>query len=211
MPFTPQELQQIIDRTLDVYRRRAEKFRERTCDHDVSQNIAALLKHIIGSSPFTILDFGCGPGRDLAAFTQLGHRVIGLDGAAPFLAMARAATACEVGQQDFLELDLADHMFDGIFANAALFHVPAQELPRVLRELRAALKPQGVLFSSNPHGHDEEGWQDGRFGVFHRLETWRQYMTAAGFVELEHYYRPAGLPREQQPWLATVWRRVGDD
>jgi len=211
MPLRPKQLEQLAERTLEHYRRRAEQFREGTRDHDVSQNIDALLKHILGPSPFTILDFGCGPGRDLAAFTRLGHRAIGLDGAPEFVAMARAATGCEVWQQDFLKLELPEAMFDGIFANASLFHVPTQELPRVMRDLRAALKPEGVLFSSNPHGHDEEGWQDGRFGVFHRLETWRQYMTAAGFVELEHYYRPAGLPREQQPWLATVWRRVGDD
>ncbi len=209
--FTPQELEQLAERTLEDYRGRAEQFREGTRDHDVSQNIAALLKHIVGPPPFTILDFGCGPGRDLAAFTQLGHRAIGVEGAPEFVAMARATTGCEVWQQDFLKLDLPDRAFDGIFANASLFHVPTQELPRVLCELRAALKPEGVLFSSNPRGNDEEGWQGGRFGVFHRLEPWQRYLSAAGFVELEHYYRPAGLPREQQPWLATVWRRVDDD
>jgi len=209
-PFTPQELEQLADRTLEHYRAHAEDFQEGTRDHDVSQNIAALLERIAAPAPFTILDFGCGPGRDLATFTQLGHRAIGLEGAAPFVAMARAATGCEVWEQDFLKLDLPDSYFDGIFANAALFHVPKQELPRVLRELRAALKPEGVLFSSNPRGTDDEGWSGGRFGVYHRLETWRRYVTAAGFVELAHYYRPAGLPCAQQPWLATVWRRAGD-
>jgi len=59
--------------------------------------------------------------------------------------MARAYSGCEVWHQDFLSLDLPDRRFDGIFANAALFHVPGQELPRVLRELHAALKPGGVL------------------------------------------------------------------
>jgi SAM-dependent methyltransferase len=210
MARTLQQLEQLAERTLEHYREHAEDFREGTRDHDVSQNIAALLQHIVGPPPFTILDFGCGPGRDLAAFTRLGHRAIGLEGAAPFVAMARAATGCEVWQQDFLRLDLPDGAFDGIFANASLFHVPVQELPRVLRELRAALKPEGVLFSSNPRGNDDEGWKGGRFGVYHRLETWRRYVTAAGFAELAHYYRPSGLPRAQQPWLATVWRRVSD-
>jgi SAM-dependent methyltransferase len=208
-PFSPHELAQIAERTLGDYRQRAEDFQAGTRDHDVSQNVAALLERIVGPMPFTILDFGCGPGRDLATFTQMGHRAIGLEGAVEFVAMARDATGCEVWLQDFLKLDLPDSTFDGIFANASLFHVPAQELPRVLRELRTALKPEGVLFSSNPRGNDEEGWKGGRFGVFHRLETWRRYVTAAGFVDIEHYYRPAGLPRAQQPWLATVWRRAG--
>jgi SAM-dependent methyltransferase len=133
---------------------------------------------------------------------------VGLDGAARFAAMARDYSGCEVLHQDFLALDLPAGRFDGIFANAALFHVPGRELPRVLRELRAALKPRGVLFSSNPRGGNEEGWSEERYGAWWDLETWRRHVTEAGFAELEHYYRPPGLPREQQQWLATVWRAV---
>jgi hypothetical protein len=77
----------------------------------------------------------------------------------------------------------------------------------VLRELHATLKPGGVLFSSNPRGRNEEGWNQGRFGAYHDLENWRGYLTTAGFVELTHYYRPPGLPCDKQPWLATVWRK----
>ena len=73
--------------------------------------------------------------------------------------------------------------------------------------LAATLKPRGVLFSSNPRGDNEEGWSAERYGAYWDLETWRRYVSAAGFVELTHYYRPPGVPREQQPWLATVWRR----
>ena len=85
---------------------------------------------------------------------------------------------------------------------------PREQLPRVLLELKASLKPGGVLFSSNPRGHNEEGWSQGRYGVYHDLDAWRRYMSVAGFVELSHYYRPAGVPRERQPWLASVWRRL---
>jgi len=193
--------------TLAHYDQRAEDFWRGTRDHDVRQNIEALLKALDGESPFTILDFGCGPGRDLKALTDLGHVAVGLEGSARFAAMARAYSGCEVLEQDFLKLDLPAGRFDGIFANAALFHVPSAELPRVLGELHAALRPGGVLFSSNPRGANEEGWNKGRYGVYHDLEAWRRYLGAAGFSELDHYYRPEGLPREQQPWLASVWRR----
>jgi SAM-dependent methyltransferase len=208
-PLEVHELEAITAGTLAYYEQRAEEFRAGTHDHDVSQNVAALLRHIEGKPPFTILDFGCGPGRDLRTFAGLGHAAIGLDGAGGFAAMARAASGCEVWPQDFLRLDLPARYFDGIFANASLFHVPSQELPRVLRQLHAALKHGGVLFSSNPHGNREEGWNRGRYGAYHDLETWRRYLSDAGFTELEHYYRPSGLPREQQPWLASVWRRRG--
>jgi hypothetical protein len=80
-------------------------------------------------------------------------------------------------------------------------------LPSVLEQLRATLKPRGVLFSSNPRGNNEESIQGERYGAYYDLATWRAYLPAAGFSEIEHYYRPAGLPVEQQPWLASVWRR----
>ena len=200
------DLDAITRGTLAHYDARADAFREATRDHDVRQNIDALLSRIEGRPPFTILDLGCGPGRDLAAFTSRGHVAVGLDGSARFVAMARE-TGCEVWQQDFRQLDLPDARFDGIFANASLFHVPSRDLPRVLRELAAALKPRGVLFASNPHGHNEEGFHRGRYGAYHDLETWTRYVSDAGFELLDHYYRPAGVPRAGQPWLATVSRK----
>jgi SAM-dependent methyltransferase len=194
--------------TLAHYDQRADAFWEGTRGHDVSQNIAALLGAIEGEPPFAILDFGCGPGRDLKTFTELGHLATGLEGAAKFAAMARNYSGCKVWEQDFLKLELPDLRFDGVFANAALFHVPGRDLPRVLKELHAALKPRGVLFSSNPRGQNEEGWNRGRYGAYHDLAAWRNFMAGAGFTELSHYYRPEGVPREQQAWLASVWRKA---
>ena len=104
-------------------------------------------------------------------------------------------------------MTLPDRGFDGIFANASLFHVPAQELPRVLQELHAALRSGGILFSSNPRG-DTEGWSGGRYGHFMEFEVTSAYLEAAGFAVLEHYYRPVGLPRAQQPWLAIVSQKL---
>ena len=207
MKLNPADLEKIAGATLEHYDQRAADFWEGTRRHDVSQNIAALLQYIEGNPPFAILDFGCGPGRDLGAFAARGHRAVGLEGSARFAAMARVHSGCEVLHQDFLKLDLPAAAFDGVFANASLFHVPRQELPRVLAELHAALKTRGVLFASNPHGDNREGWNGGRYGAYHDLAHWRDYMSAAGFAELTHYYRPPGLPRDQQPWLASVWQK----
>ena len=201
-------LRDISQRTLEHYNQRAVDFRAGTANHDVTQNIAALLEAIEAPPPWRILDFGCGPGRDLKVFAALGHEAVGLDGSAEFAEMARKDSGCEVLQQDFLALDLRAGFFDGVYANASLFHVPSAELPRVLRELHAALRSGGVLFASIPHGDNSEGWNRGRYGVYHDLASWRRYLSAAGFTEQHHYYRPAGLPREQQPWLASVWRKA---
>ena len=210
MQLTTEDLRYIARRTLTHYDQHAESYWEGTRDHDVSQNISALLRHIETAAPFELLDFGCGPGRDLKTFTALGHNAIGLEGSVQLAAMARAYSGCSVLEQNFLDLNLPASRFDGVFANATLFHVPAQALPRVLLELNRTLKPRGVLFSSNPRGDGQEGWNGDRYGAFHDWETWRRYLIAAGFVELAHWYRPTGLPREQQPWLANVWRKPDD-
>ena len=209
MKLDAHELEKIAAGTLEHYQRNAESFWEGTRGHDVSRNVAALLRNIAGPNPFAILDLGCGPGRDLKTFTSMGHVAVGVEGASKLAAMARAHSGCEVWEQDLLRLDLPAGRFDGVFANAVLFHVPGQELPRVLAELHATLKPGGILFTSNPHGANEEGWNRGRYGAYHDIETWRACLEAAGFAELEHYSRPPGLPREQQPWLASVWRSAG--
>ena len=205
----PAQMRHAAETTIGYYERAADDFRAGTMDHDVSQNYSALLDAIAGEGPFSILDFGCGPGRDLRYFRGLGHEAVGLDGAGAFVAMARAFSGCEVWHQDFLALRLPPARFDGVFANASLFHVPRRALPRVLGELAATLKSGGVLFCSNPRGANEESLAGGRYGCFFDLDTWRGLVTAAGFVELGHYFRPAGLPRDRQPWLATVWRRAG--
>ena len=208
-PASP-ELSKITRTTLAHYEGGAERFWESTRTHDVSQNLEALLDALAGDGPFQILDFGCGPGRDLIALRERGHHPVGIDGALAFVRMARTHAGVEVWHQDFLALDLPEAAFDGVFANASLFHVPALELPRVLAELRACLRAGGVLFSSNPRGSNEEGWQGSRYGAYHDLERWRAICVAAGFDEVRHYYRPDGLPRDQQPWLASLWRNPGD-
>jgi SAM-dependent methyltransferase len=201
------ELADVSATTIAHYDQSAESFWRGTKDHDVSQNVAALLRHLSGTPPQAILDLGCGPGRDLATFRALGHHAIGLDGSANFVRMAKAHAGCEVLLQDLLRLELPPARFDGVFANAALFHVPSQELPRVLGELWATLRDGGILFASNPRGPDIEEWHGMRYGTYVSWPTWQRYATDAGFVEVEHFYRPDGAPRAQQPWLASVWRK----
>ncbi len=202
------ELRVVCEKTLGHYNSRAMDFWLGTRDHDVTQNVDALIRHLppTTSAP-RVLDFGCGPGRDLLAFKELGFEAIGLEGALEFVGLARENSGCEVLHQSFLELDLPSARFDGIFANASLFHVPSQELPKVLGELFETLKPTGVLFSSNPRGPNIEGWSGDRYSCYLDLDSYTEFMHEARFVKLEHYYRPPGRPCNEQPWLASVWEK----
>lgn len=201
--LSEEDLAVVSARTIRHYDESAEAFWEGTKDHDVSQNYEALLSALKGEGPFRLLDFGCGPGRDLAYFKSRGHLPTGLDGSFEFCKRAEKVTGCPTLHQDFLKLSLPSNAFDGIFANASLFHIPSQELTRVLKELRAALKSGGILFSSNPRGAGE-GWNGPRYGNYMELAVYETHLREAGFTVLHHYYRPKGLPCSQQPWLAVV-------
>tara|TARA_B100000579_G_C22646506_1_gene764016 strand:+ start:301 stop:939 length:639 start_codon:yes stop_codon:yes gene_type:complete len=200
------DLEEIENLTIGHYENNAESFRIGTKDHDVSQNIAAFLGSFPKDKKLDILDFGCGPGRDLNVFKQMGHRPTGLDGSKEFCKMTQQLSEFPVLHQKFLHLELEDNSFDGIFANASLFHVPSLELSRVLRELHSALRKGGILFTSNPRG-STEGWQGQRYGNYMEFKESEIYLKQNGFKILDHYYRPSGKPRELQPWLAIVSQR----
>jgi SAM-dependent methyltransferase len=167
------------------------------------QNYEAFLAPFLKDKKLDILDLGCGPGRDVNYFQSLGYRPVGLDGSEVFCEMARRYIGGRILHQTFLNLDLPSLSFDGIFANAALFHVPSQELPRVLDDLHAPLRPGGILFLSNPQG-DSEGWSGKRYGHYMQFEASKRFLEEAGFEVLDHFYRSSGIPIHEQPWLAIV-------
>jgi SAM-dependent methyltransferase len=203
MVLKAEKLAEIESVTLGHYNQNAEAFWQGTKDHDVTQNYAAFLAPFPKDKKLDMLDLGCGPGRDVKYFQSLGHRPVGLDGSEVFCGMARRYTGSRILHQTFLNLDLPSLSFDGVFANAALFHVPSQELPRVLDDLHTALKPGGILFQSNPRG-DGEGWSGQRYGHYLQFEASKRFLEEAGFEILDHFYRPLNRPRHEQPWLAIV-------
>jgi len=213
---TPEEVATAAAATIADYGAVAEGYAAGNMDHDVSQNMEALLGALADrEAPLDILDVCSASGRDLVAFTKLGHRAVGLDGVPRFCEMARQLSGCEVWRQDLTALDLPLRRFDGVFANACIFHVPSTALDGTLRALVGALRPGGVLFVSNAHGfgEDKEGWTGGRtpstrsYVCWLSEETWIERCEAVGLELLDKFYRPPGLPRERQPFLATVWRK----
>eukprot|EP00747_Dinoflagellata_sp_TGD_P108420 gnl/TRDRNA2_/TRDRNA2_170406_c0_seq1.p1 gnl/TRDRNA2_/TRDRNA2_170406_c0~~gnl/TRDRNA2_/TRDRNA2_170406_c0_seq1.p1 ORF type:complete len:353 (+),score=62.46 gnl/TRDRNA2_/TRDRNA2_170406_c0_seq1:125-1183(+) len=208
----------------------AKEFDIGNANHDVSQNLDALLKPLLqrqqqssdrtAPAPLDILDLGCAGGRDLVELARRGHRPVGLEGSAAFCKLAESKVAnlepsIEVWQANLCDMVLPPARFDGVFANAVLFHVPSECLDAALAEIFATLRPGGVFFSSNAHGfgEDKEGWTQGRTAETRSWvcwlseASWCQRCEAAGFVMLDLYYRPPGRPREQQPFLATVWAK----
>ena len=197
--------------TIAEYQLTAAGYRDGTWDHDVSQNRQNLV-NAMPRNPGKILDVGCGPGRDLVAFKQDGHTVIGLDATPAFVEMAQQISGCEVWQQSFFNLNLPPDTFDGIFANASLLHVPRSEMVRVLTDLQRSLVPNGAIVISICRG-DREGYTPRPTGYRYvsawEYETLAPCVEQAGFEILHHYYRPPGVPCAAQSWLVIVARKIG--
>lgn len=201
----PREISRL---TLSAYDQLADAYREETYTRERSADYELFFRNLAGVRPLDLLDVGCGPGRDLKHFHTLGHRAVGLDGSARFVAMAQANSGCHVLHQDLVTLDLPASCFDGVFASASLFHVPLTALPGVLVALQQSLRPGGILFTLNPRGQDEQGWVGDQYCGYLRLATWRRCMRAAGLSLSEYEYRPTGVPRRRQQWIASVWGRT---
>jgi SAM-dependent methyltransferase len=92
-----------------------------------------------------VADLGCGPGHDGARIVQAGHRVVGVDRSAAMLAIAAGPLAGQVARGDLRGLPLASASLDGIWCCASLLHVPQDQTPMVLAELRRVLRPGGHL------------------------------------------------------------------
>jgi len=121
-------------------------------------DMSALYERFLGrvEAGRRILDAGCGVGRDVLAFAEQGYSVVAFDASAEMVRLAseRAAGRAEVLQMRFDDAAWREE-FDGVWACASLLHVPATDLPPVIRRLRAALRPGGVIYMSFKHGSGE--------------------------------------------------------
>lgn len=189
--------------TLDHYRAHAAQYTALLADHDSADARNRFLA-LLDRPGADILDMGCGAGRDLTGFREAGCRPVGVDGVAPTLAGLIIH-----------ELDLAapgpvpwqDGAFDGAWAHHLCFHLPTPTLPPLLSRLHGWLRPGGLFYACDPTGDGMEGMApDGRYLAFRRPQSWKAMVRAASFTLVDEWRRPAGLPRRQQGWLATVWR-----
>ena len=146
------------DSTHRYYEDKAEEYLARTSQLDMESLYKPFLELIPAGG--TILDAGCGPGRDVLAFLKQGFRVTAFDASEKMVEIASTQTGVAALQMRFQELNY-EQEFDGIWACASLLHVPFCELEDVLTRFRRALKTGGICFMSFKQGNGER-FEDGR-------------------------------------------------
>ncbi|MFZ3620436.1 class I SAM-dependent methyltransferase [Leclercia barmai] len=144
--------------TLKYYQDNAQTFFDGTVNVDMSSLYETFTRHL--ASGARVLDAGCGSGRDAKAFKEMGYQVEAFDASSAMVELAREHTGLPVQLMSFADVNWKEE-FDGIWCCASLLHVPAEELPGVMRKLADALKPGGVWYVSFKYG-DGEREVDGR-------------------------------------------------
>ena len=179
------------DPTTETYDQFAAQIAERFWETDLThiwEEFCALLP-----PRSCILDVGSGGGRDAAQFRARGFSVVGIDLSFRMLqeAMRRAPGAYVAA--DMAAMPFNWSIFDAVWLNASLLHLPRSASPGVLTEIHALLKPGGILYLSLKEGQGEiwEQREGRRFFTFYQAEEVIQLLEQAGFSLLKTWTEPA--------------------
>ena len=160
--------------TLDYYQRNAKDFFSQTINVDM-QNVYQPFLENLPSGKQTILDIGCGSGRDSVFFANKGFEVVAIDGSKSLIDLAKQ-TDTRINWQclrfDEIAKQSWQNQFTGIWACASLLHVPFDDLPKILNDLIRCLKSDGILYASFKYG-DSEREKDGRFFCDINEQRWQ--------------------------------------
>jgi 2-polyprenyl-3-methyl-5-hydroxy-6-metoxy-1,4-benzoquinol methylase len=191
--------------TLSYYDEKAKEFCENTVNADVSPQRDRFLSYLKEGA--SILDFGCGSGRDTKAFLDLGYKVEAIDGSVELCKTASEYTGIEVKNMLFQDLNDVEK-YDGIWACSSILHVSKADLKSVLKKMVTALKDDGVIYTSFKYG-DFEGERNGRYFSDFTEESFREYISDCPDVSIVDSWitgdvRPG---RGEEKWLNLVLKK----
>lgn len=195
-----------MDNTIAYYNINADNFVENTQNADMHLAQERFLQQL--SKNASILDFGCGSGRDTRFFLEKGYHVTATDGSAEICRLASAFTGIEVKQMLFQELD-ETNIYDGIWACSSILHLPKNELLSVMRKMCAALKDAGIIYTSFKYG-DFEGERNGRYFVDFTEDAFRDFIKEVPeIIIVESWITGDVRPgRGEEKWLNLMLKKI---
>lgn len=195
-----------MNETIDYYEKNAEGFALCTAYIEFSGIQDVFLERL--NEGASILDFGCGSGRDTKYFLQKGYRVTALDGSAKMCMIARENTGIPVLQMDFNDFDECDK-YDGIWACSSILHLPERELKNVMIRMERALHAGGIIYTSFKYG-DFSGMRNGRFFTDFTEDSFGVFISGVEKLETEKLWvsKDARPGRQDEKWLNMILRTV---
>lgn len=195
-----------MNETLAYYENNANEFARSTRDVAFSEIQDKFLEYIAEHG--SILDFGCGSGRDSLYFKQKGYGVTSIDGSEELCKLATEYIGQPVQHilfQDFSEVDA----YDGIWACASILHLELETLTDVMKKLADGLHANGVMYTSFKYGHFC-GMRNGRFFTYMTEESLRELLKAVPELEIKEEWITGDVRegRESEKWLNAILTKV---
>ena len=192
-------------RTLNYYNSNAAVFSETTKNVDFSEVQQIFTNQL--SPDASILDFGCGSGRDTRYFIDHGYHVTATDGSEMICKMATKYTGIQVKQMLFEELD-DRNQYDGIWACASILHLSREELLDIFHKMHQALKKNGIIYTSFKYG-TVEGERNGRYFTDFTEEMFEEFARQISGLQIEKMWITGDVRegRGDERWLNILLRK----
>ena len=194
-----------MNNTINYYNQNAENFIANTQNADMHPTQERFLRLLDANT--SILDFGCGSGRDTKYFLEKGYQVTATDGSAELCRLASEFTGIKVKEMLFQELD-AINQYDGIWACSSILHLPKKELLPVIWKMCEALKDNGIIYTSFKYG-DFEGERNGRYFTDFTEKTFREVIEKVPELKIEEHWITSDVRpgRGEEKWLNLILRK----
>ena len=194
-----------MNNTINYYNQNAENFIANTQNADMHTTQERFLRLLDANT--SILDFGCGSGRDTKYFLEKGYQVTATDGSAELCRLASEFTGIKVKEMLFQELD-AINQYDGIWACSSILHLPKKELLPVIQKMCEALKDNGIIYTSFKYG-DFEGERNGRYFTDFTEKTFQEVVEKVPKLTIEEHWITIDvrLGRGEEKWLNLILRK----
>ena len=191
--------------TINYYNQNAENFIANTQNADMHPTQERFLRLLDANT--SILDFGCGSGRDTKYFLEKGYQVTATDGSAELCRLASEFIGIKVKEMLFQELD-AMNQYDGIWACSSILHLPKKVLLPVIQKKCEALKDNGIIYTSFKYG-DFEGERNGRYFTDFTEKTFREYIEKVPELTIEEAWITSDVRpgRGEEKWLNLILRK----
>ena len=191
--------------TVNYYNRNVKQFYDNTVAVDFTDTQSVFLSKLAKGS--AILDFGCGSGRDTKYFLSQGHHVESIDGSLELCKLASQYTGIQVRPMLFQELSVINK-YDGIWACASILHLPWSELADVMRKMQAALKTNGIIYTSFKYG-TFSGERNGRYFTDMTEARFAGFIEEIDGLQIEEQWISADVRpgRGEEQWLNIILRK----
>lgn len=188
------------------YNKNFESFISDTINVDMEDHYSRFLSLL--SDGASILDAGCGSGRDSLAFKKLGYKVKAFDASSAMVQATKSLAEVPVYQTTFQSAKF-ETLFNGIWACASLLHVPKRELSKVFDNLAAHLENDGIIYASFKYGANERQKGDRYFNDLTETSLEEHINYVSNLEILEHWTSPdQRQDRGDEKWLNCLLKKL---